>query len=819
MSTHNRKGATLGLMPGVILVLVLIGAALFYFAQFFGGNKQLINATDAGALATASNILAVGLKPAEISQLPPEFQAMGVDNSGGPAGVDPNTGLASSNAIFNVYAFNRAAGLTLLVALNAAEDGSPSAVNNANSLITALNSFGTKLNNDLQTDPSFAARFANLTASNGTNLLGGGSTITLGNDDKVQFASICPPGAGKANIYFNSAICSNDPTLTNWIQQITVSSGTMSSPNSRYNTTDPSAQAGQPFVRAYQALDMSAITGVPGFAPVVYTTAVSPSQLPHMVDQGRFASTAVPATCYAPINATKTVATASDSRTNLLCTALGCALLGANDNQYPVNMPYGWIRIKNNPDAVTANASQVPTLPSVPYWVSFDASIFNNELWVGTGGYAGINLANNGVFCTEAYNNSLDPVDAGPSGYSGAAELTAWITYNTTPCVDPTYRDARGLDSRLDPSKKQPDGTYAFLNTPSPTPNIRVTANYHQTATVTDMLGVTSIVAYCNSTMYIDGSTPPVCQNNTNLWTGNYHGPYFGEVGPNDTGTQASGGLTNLEFLKGEVLGAFWNFFDVYYVQNDPKDAKFNYTVNAPQLPSGSKIYQRGDAIAYSSPATYHTVAFGQPGTPADLLNQLYQYNGSCANITDDSQWNDITTPLGKLLQRCKQILPTATKTDLSTLLSTYPIDLNQYQYIYLPVGGSKLTISKTPPAFLKPYPEYTTPGITKPDSTALPLMCKDSNWDRSGTYTKGNVALPVDIFGSAINTDVAHGGGRPNGGDGNTEASPYLGFTGTLNTYDAVNWTSSSGRNNFLGEFSFGNYVNGTAGTFIQPN
>lgn len=59
MVTHNKKGATLGLVPVLILMTIVIGMATFIFAQLFSGNRQLINATDAGALATARNLLAV----------------------------------------------------------------------------------------------------------------------------------------------------------------------------------------------------------------------------------------------------------------------------------------------------------------------------------------------------------------------------------------------------------------------------------------------------------------------------------------------------------------------------------------------------------------------------------------------------------------------------------------------------------------------------------------------------------------------------------------------------------------------------------------
>ena len=815
MNTRLKRGATLGLIPVLFLVLIIIGAGMFIMTTIFGGSRQLTNATDAGTLASAKNLLAIGLTSSQISNLPLEFQALGVDNSGAPLGVDTDTGLAASSAIFNIYAFNRAAGLTLLVALNAAEDGSSSAINNANALIAYLNDFGTQLNNDLANDPSFANAFENLSNCNQSNMLGGGN-IELGNNNNVQFARVS--GAGKANIYFNSAFYANDPTIAGWVNKLTVNTGTMSQINSRYNSSDPSAEAGQPFVKGYQSLDMNAITGVQGFSPVVYTTAISPQEFSHMIDQNRFSNSGVSSSCYAPNNAIQAQGATTDTRTNLVCTALACAMLAAADNQYPISMPYGWIRIKNNPDAVAANRTDSSgALPAVPYYSEFGESIFNQQLWLGAGGFGGIDLANNGVFCTEAYDSATNPVDPGPAGYSGRAELTAWITYNTTPCSDPQYKDLRGLDSRLNPSIQQSDGSYVFDNVLSPTPNMRNSANFNQTATITDMLGVTSIVGYCNSTMYVGGATPDTCQNNLNTWIGNYVGYNYGTQGTLDTGSQASGGLTNLEYLKGEVLAGFYTFIEAYYVQGN-HSATTDYTLTVPQYPSGSKVYQRSDAVDYSSPSNYPTVAFGTVGTPSDLLNQLYEYNASCANVSDNTQWTNLSAPLGKLLQRCQQILPTVQPADIETLLSTYPIDLNQYQYIYLPAGANKLAISQSPPAYLKPYPEYANPGCTLPDSTAPVSTCQDSDWNENGTYTQGNVPVSVNIFGTAINTSIYNGGGAYKG-DGNTDLQPYLALNGTLNTYDAVSWVSNSGRYYFLGELSFGNYVNGTAGTFIQPN
>ncbi len=149
-------------------------------------------------------------------------------------------------------------------------------------------------------------------------------------------------------------------------------------------------------------------------------------------------------------------------------------------------------------------------------------------------------------------------------------------------------------------------------------------------------------------------------------------------------------------------------------------------------------------------------------------------------------------------------------------LLNTYNLDLGQYQYIYLPAGSSKLVISQTRPGFLRPYPEYTSAGSTLADGTSV-STCQDNPWTDAGTYNNNKGTIPVGLNGNVINTNIGSAGSVS--GDGATHGSPYMSFTGNLNTYDAVNWTPSSGKNYFLGELSFGNYVNGTYGTYLQPN
>lgn len=87
MIARKEKAATLGLVPFIILIITLIGITFYYMTQLFGGNKQLLNGTDCGALGAARQLLAVGLQSPEVKKLPAEFQALGVDSTGTPTGL------------------------------------------------------------------------------------------------------------------------------------------------------------------------------------------------------------------------------------------------------------------------------------------------------------------------------------------------------------------------------------------------------------------------------------------------------------------------------------------------------------------------------------------------------------------------------------------------------------------------------------------------------------------------------------------------------------------------------------------------------------
>jgi len=62
MSSRSKRGATLGIVAALTVALVLIGCAFFFLARILGGDKQSLNATDAGALTAARSMLAVNVR-------------------------------------------------------------------------------------------------------------------------------------------------------------------------------------------------------------------------------------------------------------------------------------------------------------------------------------------------------------------------------------------------------------------------------------------------------------------------------------------------------------------------------------------------------------------------------------------------------------------------------------------------------------------------------------------------------------------------------------------------------------------------------------
>lgn len=772
LTLRQSKGATLGLVATLAVTLVLIGACFFFLVRILSGDRQTVNATDAGALGAARSMLAVSIPQANVAT---EFRGLGVNvHTGQPD---------DANGVMNLFAYNRAAGATALIAMNALQENTQTAIDNANGVVTNLHAFGDALNTSLLNSGHLgnttALSFHNISSQNNVKMMGAGSSTNLTNDLVFKSVSTGFGTGGKSNVYFHPNAFTGDAYMTSLVPTAQDTSGSVRSvaqpdPQATSYAIPPAFVHGQPLLKAYNAISFDARISD------IYLAAVCPSAKPHLIDTSRFA-TAPDRAGFAPVNSVQGLTQTLETKSNTALTHVACALVGSLFHEYPVTLNHGYIRIRNGPDARVAN----PSLSGIYGSVDGSNNIFNNQLYAGPGGSGGIVLANNGVFgtlWTGIYN-----------------ELSEWAAYNTSFGLD-----VLGHNPRLDPTRGQQFGMWynhsdvAQVYWPYPNANVRMGGGANQLATVTDMRTVYSIIDYCNTATI---QSDPICQSAM--------GAYQNNFGSSGTGYPLPPGqtVTNLEALKGEVITAW-----LQNAQTNGNNANnffsYTYTTNGTEFThdSGSKVYAR-ENVGYATPSNSATICFGTVGTPGQLLdqistNQINQGVATCAQVNQIGQWNDPNTILGRLYQRCREILPGVSAQQVAFLLYNYPLDLGQYQYIYLPPGSSTLAISQTPPAFLTGSPEHTHPGTTLPDGGALPV-CKDP--DFSGA------------IGNQVNSQAGEWGQNIMG-DSYLHDMPFEAFTGSATTWDYATWKSSSGANNLLGELTFYNHV-AANGQFSAPN
>ncbi len=725
---RQRRGATLGLVAVCVLVLTLLGSICYFFISMIGGNKQVCSATDAGTLAAARSLLSITVPASSLSS---EFQQLG---------VDPGTGAPDpANGQMNILAYNRAAGASLLIALNANEEATLQAYSNANTVIANLETFGNGLNTAINSAVALgnasANAFTQIAQQNNINMMGNNSAVNLTNN--LQLAAV--PGANfgsKSNVYFNSAVFGSDAAMAAVAALTLDRRGQIVSSTGQSYASSQAGVAGQSFVEAYTGIQVDRSINP------IYACAINPGQTPHLIDLERFnGGSPNPATVssggtvtfpstpynYAPVNAlmaqTQTQVTnlPKQAPANLSTNAIACAILGSLNNEYPISLPSGYVRIHNGPDAMYANPT---TLSPIYDSVNCNNNIFNNELYVGSGGLGPIYVSNNNVFCTETWESVNGPSDPAPPGYLGSAEIEAWVTYDNSVGTDPY-----GKNGALDPSNPANTASLGLVCL-SPSNNMRFGSGTDQKAQITDMRGITSIAGTCVSTMY-DGSTARgACLADVNMWVYNYDRGVALNAPPIVEG-QPTGGLTLLEYAKGQVITDFQDLLNAGDLVNQTQNYRFNIDFSTEfQKPSGSKLYSRN--VGYATPVNSTSIEFCTLGSPGQLCDQITNNSTTVTLNLANVNYCTATSVQGKLLQRCREICPGATWAQITTLLYKYPIDLGQYQYIYFNTTTNALDISTTPPSYLAGLPEATNPGITQADgagSATNPPASFDAPW------------------------------------------------------------------------------------------
>ncbi|MBS2002862.1 MAG: hypothetical protein U0103_10790 [Candidatus Obscuribacterales bacterium] len=342
MTRRRRKGATLGLVAICVLVVIVIGTAVFFLIKILGGGREIANATDAGALNVAKHII----RDARVNT-PAQFQDCEY-----PLGC----------GYINLLTYNRCVAKAIMIAGNASNMTGPGAYKaNANALIDQLESMGSELAGKITSSNNYF--------NDVNNTVRMASFIGIKNETPCEIAYMKP--AGPTNVFFNGQQLANGLTIP-------VSTTTVGPKN---QNSYVAAGTGQGYMAGYSPITVMGRT--------IYGVPVFPQQNPHLVSFFDFSSSGKPFGS-APPNAVKLGSSTTEMKTQMLTGAMACAIVGAVENgspgaggsnigtsllgsgfQFPAAASYGYIEFGNFP------ANQTP-----PGYDPKDYSdnIFNNEL-------------------------------------------------------------------------------------------------------------------------------------------------------------------------------------------------------------------------------------------------------------------------------------------------------------------------------------------------------------------------------------------------------------------------------------------------------
>lgn len=342
MTRHRRKGATLGLVAICVLVVVVIGTAVFFLIKILGGGREIANATDAGALNVAKHII----RDARVST-PTAFQDCEY-----PLGC----------GYINLLTYNRCVAKAIMIAGNAANMTGPGTYKaNATDVLDKLEAMGAALADKIKDSNNYF--------NDVNNTVRMASFMGIKNTHRCDVAFMKPDGP--TNIFFNGQQLANGVTIP-------VSTTTVG-PKNQSNYV--AAGTGQGYMAGYAPIDVMGRT--------VYGVPVFPQQNPHLVSFFDFSNSGKTFGS-APPNAVKLGSDVTEMKTQMLTGAIACAIVGATENgsagsggsnvgksllgsgfQFPAAASYGYIEFGNFP------ANQTP-----PGYDPKDYSenIFNNEL-------------------------------------------------------------------------------------------------------------------------------------------------------------------------------------------------------------------------------------------------------------------------------------------------------------------------------------------------------------------------------------------------------------------------------------------------------
>lgn len=750
----------------VVLVIVVVGVAFFWFSQIFGGGRELSHANDAGVMSVAKAALRN-----------PKKDALQFDNPD----VGTNFALLGENPrSLNLMTYNRLFAQALIVALNARDEGTADAATNAKRVWTALNDVGRFLRTDLQDAAFMGQYFQTIVDKNNVKMLGNRG-IGL-SEHAVSFLK----RGGSTNVHVDPAILATFKAP----------------PAIPINSNGKSSPTGHKYLAGYNPFSVRLANGETLFFSGV---PVQPNDRPHLVELAQFqwnskddfiagsGSTPYPANALPP-NAFKDVANSRVTKVESMLASTACAVVGCLNNEFEMSVPYGYIEIRNGASTsgpkggLAFQESDIfcHALAGQGISVTSDGDWFCRGSDKQISDVKNLDTSFNQLPDLQAEINELARRITGSGSYTDAqtqmniaAELFDLKT-SVTSATDLIDRWA------LVNSKSQVTRDYLWAHN---IPNRDISRNYIRKRdgselTEEDLKHVNKFAIYrCHWKDYVEDMSEvrpskvfPCLEKLPDFKRGYRE---YGSTKPGDSGS----GYTALEQFKCDVMTA--------------RVGCVNYaSVSAPSTTSGMKWFKHGKD--YPAPKVPYN--FGVVRTPyeyLEMVDQAPQANG-CA----------LGSVFSQLLARCQQISPKVTREELTRALKENLLPLGSS--LYLCVDNGRLT--------LKPDRPVSLVAGTKADG-AIPT---GSNACGSAYNVMGNLVATA----SGQKTDWPYGSNSKFEGatvdyDEDTDGM-FPGWSWKTmprgECKDEPIWIPSSGYNNLLGVLEFRNSCTG-GGTFAQPN
>jgi hypothetical protein len=646
---------------------------------------------------------------------------------------------------------NRCVAQAVLVALNAQDINTATASTHARNVADAAKAVATQLRNLIQGAGSpLPGQFTQVAHSNNTKMFQGNKVQLTGLQSTFMRAGL------STNVFFTGPLEAAVP--------VSLPS------NVKSNFHYPNAlkkQGNDQYMAGYINFAIPAgsgttvnIAGIPIF----------PKQKPHLVDIGEFNGAVANAGGnggpfnggdYLPPNAFRADTRTLEQNSSTFGGAVACALVGTVSEEFDfvASIPRGYVRIKNGPDATSANSGIV----SNPV-VDSQTDVFNNELWPPSSAA----VTNNNVYAL-----------ASDAGY-----VNDWAAYNAQDQADNGALDGSYNNPYTGTGPQQPPlpNTAGAPADASDDPNSVgfgvITGTGTRDATEADVRGITNVTNGCDwetvwSNPGCGGSTPGANPPDTEV--SNLARAMSDDKLQNPpTNPPTSNGYTAVEVQKHDLLSRRYG------------GGRCSSVVPVGQ--SGMKRFDPTGCYATSS----SQVTFGAPGSPLQYIQQI-GVGAGCANTIIDKIWD-----------RMRQVDPSISRTTVETALASQPLELGETLYLYSPGPGQCLMQGGTPA-------DYFNSTIQADGASSSSVSNCEHTYNIANTIVNANQGRGTNNFPDRPNTCGGHG-------DANFHQAPYTSGSTYIPAADRAIWTPASGWRNLLGDIQFQNEANG-AGTFCKPN